>query len=233
VPATTLETWRRLPAEAPEHLVRVAHDASARLRHDRRRELPVSVEVTTANGTLLFQKLRRRGSELVAAFAFRDPGGDRLEGALLLEGGAEVLRLEAPVGAARPLVARAWAAALVIYADLTCADIAPPEPRATPRRTGRAAPGAGRTGTRSVRRGAAASDAPALGRVHSIAEAIERLQSVAGYVRRLPSGHTPSSEQLAAAAAVGIRVPPGCTWVRPHVRSSEVLRISIGSRRLW
>jgi hypothetical protein len=127
----------------------------------------------------------------------------------------------------------AWAAALVVYADLTCVELAPANPQPA-RRVARAAAGATSKGGGGRSRSGSAASAPAnLGRVRSIAEAIDRPQSVSGFVRRLPDGQAASSEATAAAQAVGIRIPPGCTWVRPHVRSTEVLHVALTSRRLW
>lgn len=233
LPPGEQDTWLRLPVQTPSQVVEAAIIASERVRCDRRLELAVTVEVATRTGVLVFTPLRPGRRELAAAFTFTAAGESPLTAALLLDRSSDPVPVRAPQGVSRALLGTAWAAALVAYAELTCTPIPDREPPPQSDGVRRPAAGLSRSSSGRSRPGSGGHGAREPVTLRSIAEAVERLQSVSGFVRRLARGQNASGEAIAAAAALGIRVPPGCTWVRPHVRSTERLRVSLGSRSLW
>jgi hypothetical protein len=126
------------------------------------------------------------------------------------------------------LLGEAWAAALIVYAELTCTD--PPEraePAATTHGTGAAAPAANRqpairTLTTPTSADPVAGDAAA--RAAALNPAIVDVSFVAGHLRRLTHDQTASPPAARAAARAGIELPPGYTWVRPHDRGPGTVR---------
>jgi hypothetical protein len=198
--------------------------ASARLRAERTLVPAVPVEVQTPHGTLRFEPLDERTTPLEAQFTFRRRG-HFVAGGLRLKRREDPISLRVTPRSRYSLVGEAWAAALVVYAELTCVDPdapiadAPRSPtRPSPGSSRRPRGGSGRPGPSSRRRGWGDVSAVEL---ESFRSAVEQLSAVSGHLRRLPAGHRASEEQLRAAERAGIRVPQGFTWVRPHGRGSH------------
>lgn len=232
-PTVARQKWLRMPAEAPQRLSELAGRASERLRNERRIEMAVGVDVQTGAGDLSFDKLAR-GKELRAEFRFRSAADEPFAGALVLNARSELIPLYAPVSADRSLVAHAWTVALLVYAELTCPIETPADPkRASPQSIRGGVPRSSPTQRRAAAPTTRARSTRGGRTVRSFAEAVRELQSVAGHVRRLPPGHDVGADAIAAAAAVGIRLPDGCTWVRPHARNSDRITVSLSGLRLW
>jgi hypothetical protein len=209
-----------LPPELSASARERAIVASARLRVDRRLVPAISVEVPTPNGTLVFEPVDERGNPLELRFIYADAGA-KLRAALRLKTPGDPLALRVVEGAAE-VVGRGWAAALIVYAELTCADgveAASPSDVRTPRLKRPASPRLAATErARPSSRIAAPAPAAREADVLALRQAIEELRSVAGHPRRLAPGARASAEAQRAARAAGIRLPPGHTWVRPHRR---------------
>lgn len=225
-----------LPGEVPAGAREAAIAASARLRLERRLVPGATVEVRTKHGTLTFAPLRDDRSPLEAAFTF-ERDGQRLDAGLRLKRREDPISLRVRGDAGARLIAEGWAAALIVYAELTCVD--PPEPVVT-EPTKRPSPSAAASATPGPRHprstGRSSGAAAAAGTVYATAftAAVEQLRSVSGHLRRLQPGHTCSLDQVRAAERVGVRVPAGYTWVRPHHRGNQAIRIILpGSGRLW
>lgn len=217
-----------------------AMEASRRLREERRVVPAVSVRVDTPNGQLVFAPLDDRGNPLEARFRF-ERGGRTVHAGLRLKRPGDPLTLALHDG--DPVVAdEAWAAALIVYAELTCQDLPVPDP-VVPARAPQPRPqdprprvGGGRSRPHGRPwgggRGTLAGESVAV----AVRRALEDLRAVAGHLRRLPKGDKATPEALKAAEAAGIRVPPGHTWVRPHQRGGAGAVVQVAwprSARLW
>jgi hypothetical protein len=149
--------------------------------------------------------------------------GRRLAAGLRLKRPDDPISLRVDVTADDQLVGIAWATALIVYAELTCHDPAKPpapEPRSAPDRHDHATVGRLRSRTTNqFRRHARASQDD--GRIATLREAILELHSVSGHLRRLQVGGRASDTQRGLAESVGVRLPDGFTWVRPHSRGGE------------
>jgi hypothetical protein len=231
--------------DLPETLSAAAREAamraSERLRTERRLVPAAAIEVVTERETVTFEPLREGENPLEARFVFKS-GPARIAAALRLKRPSDPLTLHIYDASHESFVGRAWAAALVIYAELTCTELADalpdllePDPL-RPSRRRPARPSGGNPQPRSLPRSRAASS-----RRHeraaavTVAEAIERLQGVSGHLRRLTRGQTASDEARRCAEQAGIRLPPGYTWVRPHQRGrGNPIRVVWPLRlRLW
>ena len=230
--------------ELPDSLEPAAREAamlaSERLRSERRLVPAAAVAIATPQGHLHFEPLREGENPLEARFVFTSERG-RVAGGLRLKRPSDPLTLR--IGEASPgsLVGHAWAAAMIVYSELTCTDLgeigeALAEPDAVARR-----PAKRRPTTEPPARQLPGRRSPASrghGERHaevSLSEAINRLQAVSGHLRRLSPGRAASPEARQAAERSGIRLPPGFTWVRPHQRGhGDAIRVIWPhSTRLW
>jgi hypothetical protein len=147
------------------------------------------------------------------------------------------------IGEATPasLIGHAWAAAMIVYAELTCTDLgdigeAEVELNPVARRPAKSRPATEHPARRLPGRRPPArrhySERPA---AVSLSEAINRLQAVSGHLRRLSPGRAASPEARQAAERSGIGLPPGFTWVRPHQRGHGAAIRVLWPRamRLW
>ena len=144
-------------------------------------------------------------------------GSMRVQGGLRLRRPEDPLSLHLDAPAPEALIGEAWAAALILYAELTCADLLagePVDPRPThpPVTFHRARPRP--TAERTIRRtGTGRSRTVPTDIAATLRDAVERIQSVSGHVRRLPPGSKPSDTARRATEQAGIRLPgavPGC-----------------------
>ena len=215
-----------LPATLSREARSNAMAASARLRHERRLVPATTVEVPTPQGTLTFAPLDDTANPLEARFTFVR-SKDRFEGGLRLKRPDDPLSLRVGTAARDALLGEAWAAALIVYAELTCSKLSVDEepsdqPSMTPRAVQRRL--SPRPTGEAVRRRKSRSSRAAAARVvsaSSLREAIELMQSVSGHLRRLQPGSAASDDGRRAAERAGIHLPDGYTWVRPHHRGRE------------
>jgi hypothetical protein len=227
----------------PDTLTASARDramqASARLRSERTLVPAVSVEVPTPHGTLMFEPLDEAAKPLEARFAFHCANG-RFSGGLRLKRPGDPITLRVDGGSTERLAAEAWAAALIVYAELTCVVI-PGSPLAEPTtptsRPSRPSPTATPPGRRPRAPGAHRPKAPGgpVIEVPTLRDAIDQMRAVSGHMRRLRAGARASDEAIRAAERAGIRVPTGYTWVRPHGRGAQtIIRVQWPrDARLW
>jgi hypothetical protein len=199
-----------------------------------------AVVVATPNGTLTFEPLITGANPLELEFRFERPGGS-VEGALRLRRPDDPLTLRVVSGADDTLLGEAWAAALIVYAELTCTELDDAAERSRPHGDRRLPHHRGSIG--SKQRAAAPRPIRAVGgnghvqllSATSLQEAIRQLEAVAGHLRRLRPGTRCSDDARRAAEAAGVALPDGFTWVRPHQRgASMTVRVSWPSAtRLW
>jgi hypothetical protein len=215
-------------------------DASARLRAERRLVPAVTVEVPTPVGTITFEPIDERANPLELRFTCRHDG-TTVRGGLRLKRPADPLALRVIDDAPDRILGPAWAAALIVYAELTCAEapseVEPASPAAARDASHRAATAPGGPQRRrppGLPHGVRARAAPDAD-IRAWRAAVEELRAVAGPLRRLRDGHAASPEAVRAARGAGIQVPAGYTWVRPHRRASDqVFRIRWrASMQLW
>ncbi|MEJ7784307.1 MAG: hypothetical protein WKF96_05835 [Solirubrobacteraceae bacterium] len=221
-----------LPDRLPVGAVERALQASSRLRAERTLAPVVAVEIATALGTLVFEPVDEQENPLEARFTFRR-GAAIFSGALRLKRPGDPLALRVGSPSHGDLVGEAWAAALIVYAELTCVPAVDeespgptldlPPPRRQPP-SGPPGPAAERRAPHARRR------RPALPEVdHDLrlmAYAINQVRAVSGHVRRLPDGRKARPQALRAAERLGIRVPHGYTWVNPYGRGKHpVVRV--------
>lgn len=211
------------PDGVSQQLVTLGTDASRRLRLERSLSFGHVVHVRSTDGPeAVFSPVHLDRGRPEIDVMFRD-GGSAMSLRLRVTGRGDPLPVRAPVGRSAKAVARAWTFALVAFADLTT----PPDLdhlRSThPSRPPSRHPG--RSGVSS--RATAAERRPAAKRLAAprtfqpIGETSRWISSyVAGHRRVLPPGHQAGPEALAAAAAAGITLRPGETWVTPHVRGT-------------
>ena len=224
----------RLLLSLPESLPGLAREralaGSSRLRVERRLVPAATLEISTPNGKLIFDPIVPGENPLEARFAFLK-GSSRMRGALRLRRPADPLALRVEDGADESVIAEAWAAALIVYAELTCADLGdmpssvPPEIESQavtrPRPPQFPAERDRSSGVDRQRHRHEASPTRLL-TAHSLREALAQLEAVAGHLRRLRPGASASHEARRAAEAAGIHLPPGFTWVRPHHRGGAM-----------
>jgi hypothetical protein len=238
--------WSNLRFDLPTTLSATARAgamaASARLRTERRFVPAATIEVPTPRGTLVFAPLSETDNPLEARFTFTHANG-RFAGALRLKRPGDPLTLRVQSSSPDTLLGEAWAAALIVYAALTCVEIpsrehADPSPAslkatAPARPTLRAHPTASpRARSPHRRRG----DVAVSDRALAVREAISRIEAVSGHLRRLRPSTAASPEARRAASLAGIRIPRGYTWVRPHQRGAGGQRVCVAWPRtdmLW
>jgi hypothetical protein len=216
-------------------------EASGALRQHRRLVPAVPLEVPTPQGTLIFEPIDDHRTPLEARFTYMR-GRKRFEGALRLKRPADPLALRIASFTSEAVTGEAWAAALIVYAALTCSDGRDEVPATQPERTGSfpqrgpLRPSQASSGPKrriptrhptGVRRGPV--------RATFLRDAVAYLEAVSGHLRRLQAGHTASPEARSAAARAGIQLPPGYTWVRPHSRGGQQRVVVAWPRneRLW
>lgn len=210
--------------------------ASARLRTSRRLAPAVDVITPAPRGSLRFERLVEGENPLEARFEWKLKGA-AFRGALRLKGVADPLPLRVQNGSDRQLIGEAWALALIVYAELTCLEerAAPPSRAPLSRRQQRTSGGSSLS-VRSHRASLGSHRGAANGArliFPTLADAAEELRSISGFLRRLPPTWSSSSEAESAAASVGIRIPPGYTWVRPHQRSNRTIEVRLPGLKLW
>lgn len=226
-PKTTLLT--ALPACASQSYRDAANVASSRIRTERSLEFGHPVVLQTPSLEVRFEPISAAGvTEL--PFSYSD-GSRRLAGNLRLRTPQDPLALALTDAAAdEPLIAEAWALALLGYAELTCE---PQEPLVATaerrRRSTTAMPHGGfRVGEQLARDVAETSGPPRRKRdvrfsVHLLADAqTQRVLAgcVAGHRRVLPPGQSAGEAAQQYAACLGISLRAGETWVRAHLRGA-------------
>ena len=210
-------------------MVRATH----RVRNDRSVVIGHRVRVDRPGWSLELAPPRTVGKALEVPFTFR-AGGGPVEGGLRLKSPADplacVIRV-APVAKREARCTRAWVAALLVFAELSCvAESASPESQ-----------------TRAHRRRERSPSGPAARRARTVTSGAELFRSgqgglvpdgdtrrilnayVVGHRRRLLPGRRAGDQALENARRWGITLRPGFTWVEPHVRgapSGVVLRFS-------
>jgi hypothetical protein len=214
--APVMQIRRAFPDGLDERARARASEASAKLRLERRLVPALSVEVATPAGTLVFPPLRVGSAPLQVDFVF-SRSSEKLSAALQLDTTEDPLPLRLLGSPGDDLLGVAWAAALVVYAALTCTPAADAAPSGT-RAIGMPSPTAERARRARGRQMTDLSHGSSVRREHPLRAAIAMLEAVAGHVRRLPAGHAASEKARFAAEQVGIELPAGCTWVRPHPR---------------
>jgi hypothetical protein len=118
---TILRSW---PAGLSPSAARRGQQASDRLRADRRLDLAMHVEVVTDHGLVSFEPLKVGQNPLEARFTFRR-AGRVVDAALRLKTPSGPLALRLAAHCPDQLVGEAWAAAVAVYAELTCVEPAP------------------------------------------------------------------------------------------------------------
>ncbi|MSW52867.1 MAG: hypothetical protein F2817_18515 [Actinobacteria bacterium] len=138
-------------------------------------------------------------------------------------GRSDPLAVRAHVDEDTPAIGRAWAAALIAFAALTSPkDLDQVRPRTTgpkpPAHPGRS--GVSSRITDSERR---LRSAPVTSRAFEPIGETARLMAsyVVGHRRQLQPGQQPGDDALANAAAAGIVLRGGETWVTPHTRGAD------------
>jgi hypothetical protein len=117
--------WENLLFDLPESLPPAARvramEASAKLR-EHRRVMPASVvEAPTPQGTVVFEPIDETRTPLEVRFTFTSPGR-RFDGALRLKRPGDPLTLRIVTASSNEVIGEAWAAALIVYAELTCTE---------------------------------------------------------------------------------------------------------------
>ncbi len=167
----SVEPSPNLHFELPGTLNPVASEramaASARLRQERRIAPAAQLEISTPHGTLSFSPLDEDQNPLEATFTFQR-GTEHVDGGLRLKRPDDPLALRTVGSLPSTLIGEAWAAALIVYAELTCSDLAapaPPLPERAPTQRSRRGSGRAHQRTASIRtpqRGASSTAGPAL-----------------------------------------------------------------------
>ena len=211
--------WRhiaRLPDDLAPELIDACLEASRRIRLDRRvaYERPVVLESDVGELTLL--PIVGPETRLLMPFRLRI-GVDVLHGELIL-GDRDPLALL--IGAEIPDedAITAWTCALCGFADATCIELVPVEPRERRNREGQRRPSRDESHDRP-----AIQIAPRRQKWPKNLEPVGhwlRFSSsfVAGHRRRLNGDQAASDEACARARQVGITLRPNETWVRPYAR---------------
>jgi hypothetical protein len=209
--------------------------ATTRIRHDRTRDFAARVRIRREiDGVMIaFQKIST-SQQIEVPFELTNPDGSMLRAALRLTGSGQILPLSiADPPADNTVLVRAWLIALETFAHLTCAN---PDTARLAENDGRAGRGpqqhtgaaAGQTDLGQVRplrpvqppRSASPSElpgdlVPTAVTAHALAQ-----HHVVGHPRQLPPGNTPDPDKVRSAAARGIKLAPGVTWVKSHWRGT-------------
>lgn len=229
----------KLPRDLTADARDLALKASAQLRKDRRIAPAAQMEVPTDRGTITFHRLTPGAKPLEAPFHFAR-GDSEVVGALRLNTIGDPLHMREVRADPPSLVGEAWAAALIVYARITCTATGQPAAPKSER-----IPTRGPTGSQSAGRDSSSRNASAGGggqgqhskilTVSSISTAHDALRDVSGHLRRLSPGWEVSHNAQRAASAVGIELPRGYTWVQPHHRGPvQTIRIENPAlRKLW
>jgi hypothetical protein len=212
-------TFDEPPPDAPEAVVEECLEASRRIRLERRLAYEHVIFVVSPTAEIAIEPVTSR--RRILEVPLRVTVGGRTLGASiqLLEFARDPLPVAVERSAAE-LAGAAWAAALLSFAAITCFEVdegaatSAPEPRETRLADHRLR--ASSTHRAAPRRQSGSPWPRSLRPVGPWSRAANSL--VAAHVRRLPPGHVPSDEAEANAVAVGIRLRPGETWVRSHVR---------------
>jgi hypothetical protein len=196
--------------------------ASARLRTARTHAFNRAVVLEAEGYEVQFEPIHARSGILVP-FTYSESEGLKIAGALDLESTSDPITMLVAGTPDEATVLRAWAAALLGYAALTCIQ----EPRAPER--GRAGGGGDRSISPTAanhKRGSVPSGPGMRRQRTTFATALRPVGStasyaashVAGHRRQLKPGHRSSDAARAAARTHGIELRAGETWVRPHER---------------
>jgi hypothetical protein len=214
----TPNVYRSLPGDINPEWRTAAESASRRLRDDRTLVFAHDVRVDIEEVSLVFSPLTL-SPRLEVPFAL-ERGEARFEGALRLTA-SDVLPCVWRQRTDMETLALSWTLALTAYAELTCVEPQPNEPRAAPGVVRGSRPGRRRSEAPAPRQpGKRTSGATALPiDFRPRGRTLGYLASyVAGHRRRLQPGHEHSRDAERNAAAVGITLRRGETWVQPHVR---------------
>ncbi len=207
----------QLPDNLAPQLIDACLHASRRIRLERQvaYDRPVVLKFDIGELTLL----PIAGTETRLRMPFRlTKGTEILKGELVL-GDSDPLPLLIGQGVADNVAITAWTCALLGFADATCIELEPTEPkarRASARRHWQS------PSSVSLRR-PSASALPRTQRWPSHLEPVGHWvrysgSFVAGHRRHLPDGWTASVEARDRARQVGIILHPHETWVQPHAR---------------
>jgi hypothetical protein len=233
--ATPTTILTQLPASANEQESDRAISASSRIRENRARDYAARARIHREidDVTIAFQRIST-SRPIEVPFELIAQDGSSLRAALRLAAPGEVLPLAitTPVPDSATVV-KVWLIALETFAHLTCVDPnaapngreASPRSRTSARRTGIPS---GRTSAPQARHlrpvptpgsGFAADIptdlVPTLVTAHALSH-----HHVVGHARQLPPGQTPDPEKVRVAAALGIKLGPGITWVASHWRGT-------------
>ena len=212
------QVYRSLPDDIDPERHTTAESASRRLRDDRTLVFAHDVRVDIEDVSLVFSPLTL-SPRLEVPFAL-ERGEARFEGALRLTA-SEVLPCVWRQRSDTETLALAWTLALMAYAELTCVELQEKEPRPAPNVVRGSRSGRRRRGPAAPRQAGRRTSGPTALPVtfRPRGRTLGYLASyVAGHRRRLQPGHEHSREAELHAAAVGIRLRQGETWVQPHVR---------------
>ena len=212
---------REFPMDIDPAWREAAEEASRRLRRDRTLAFAHEIRVDVEGVTLTFAPLTAPPAALEIPFRL-DRGPDRFTGAVRLTSDIP-LPCAWHQGSDLATLALAWTLALTAYAELTCRP---------PQRANRRDPiSARRPSSRSSSSRGRSTGIPSPGGVDSgrvsnlpsgfsaRGNTVRYLASyVAGHRRRLQPGQHHGDEAARNAAAVGITLRGGETWVQPHVR---------------
>ena len=206
----------QLPDDLAPELIDACLDASRRIRLDRQvaYERPVILESDVGELTLL--PIAGPETRLLMPFRLR-MGMDVLHGELVL-GDRDPLALLIGTEIPDEVAITAWTCALLGFADATCIELAPVEPRVRRELETQKRP------SRGVSRDRMASQI--VPRRQTWPENLEPVgrwvrfggSFVAGHRRRLNDAQAASGEACDRARKVGITLGPHETWVRPHAR---------------
>lgn len=217
------------PGDPGSELARMAMDASRRLRSERSIVPASRIDLRTTRGRIMFERLVEGQNPLELEFTFKQKRR-RLTGALRLATPNDPLALRVVDDPDEGLCMTAWAVALVAYSKLCCVE----SPRVSNRRKARSKRpqvGQGSTGESRATSGGASGQQRAsnVTEVATLDQAADLIRSsVRGHRRRLNLGEQRSVEAEKNARAVGISLPNGYTWVRPHSRGDTLIRIGAG-----
>jgi hypothetical protein len=216
------------PAGAGPDLVEAVMAASESIRLDRNVAFSHPVELTAPRISLRFMPIE--GSHVAPRVPFEARLTGNFSSGLIRLGSSDPLVIAFKSPPDPDDLVTVWAAALLGFADLTVwpeHEIASPQtprrsvlsaahPRPTQGSTERAIP---RVRTRYVGDHRSRVDVATI-----------RAHLVVGHKRWLPYGQEASSEKIAEAAALGMTLAPGQTWVRAHLRAGHTAHRAISVR---
>jgi hypothetical protein len=207
-------------------LVDLVLEASHAIRFERNAAFAHRVELRAASFSVRFDPIEGDAPRVRVPFAVQIRGGRSCSGFIWLwtSDPLTLVFIEPPDA---PDEARVWALVLLAFADLTvwpedaaALATAPPRRRRTPAnarpRAQRRFPTARRTHLQSRHRG-------------SLDLALLRAHMVVAHKRWLPDGWDASPEKVREAAALGIALEPGQTWVSSHTRGSGAGHVQLQS----